>query len=446
MSAANARDASTGHAVLALLIGGYASIFLGRQIMSVMIEPIKQEFGASDAAMGLISGLAFAGVYALMGLPAGRLADRYNRVRLLALSTALWTLATLLCGFANSFYLLVIARMLVAITEAPLTPASLSLIADLYPARNRSLAISFFTAAPTISAVLGLGLGAWVIDHYGWRSGFHLIATPPLLVSLLLAIAVREPPRGRFDARSQSPIAHQSLLRAAWQLMGNAHYRKLVAAAALFSFSAFAFAMWNTPFLIRSHGLSLQNAGILAGVVVGFSAALGSIFSGWLTDRLNVHSPAWLLGVPLVGTSISLLAMLLYLFWPQGIAFRLGSLEVPTAMFWCGLMGFFTVWWVAPCFNLVTQLVNPWQRATAIALQTICTTLAGVGLGPLFTGMLSDLLMPWSGNESLRHALLLVHLSLLLPMGLLLQLYRQQAFAPDSQGVLAAEANTMSLN
>src|SRR5690606_32218330 len=211
----------------------------------------------------------------------------------------------------------------------------------------------------------------------------------------------------------------------------NPHYRKLVAACAWFSFSGLAFAMWNTPFLIRSHGLSLQSAGILAGVVTGCSAAVGGLFSGWLSDRLNVRSPAWLLGLPLIGTGFTLLSMLLYLLSPPGIAFRVGAVDVPAAMLWCALAGFFTMWWVAPCFNLLTQMVSPWQRATAIALQTICTTLAGIGLGPILTGLLSDLLLPWSGTESLRHALLLVHLSLLIPMFLLLQLYRQQAFAPQ---------------
>lgn len=430
MTAAAPVPTRTGHAVLALLVAGYASVFLGRQIMAVMIEPIKLEFGASDTAMGLISGLAFAVAYALMGLPAGGLADRHSRVRLLALCTAIWALATLLCGFAVSFFMLVIARMLVALTEAPFTPASLSLIADLYPSRNRSLAISCFTAAPTLSAIVGLGLGAWVVDTWGWRTGFYLVATPPLLISLLLALAVHEPDRGRFDTGSQQSAPGLGLWCSARQLLGNSHYRKLVAACSWFSFSGLAFAMWNTPFLIRSHDLSLQSAGILAGVVTGGAAALGGLFSGWLSDRLNQRSEAWLLGVPLIGTCVTMLSLVLYLLWPKGIAFALGAVDVPVAMLWCAIMGFFTMWWVAPCFNLLTRMVSPWQRATAVALQTVCTTLAGVGLGPLITGTLSDLLLPVSGEESLRHALLLVHASLLIPLFLLVQLYRQRAFAP----------------
>ena len=431
MSAVNSGTGRASHAVLALLVAGYASVFLGRQIMAVMIEPIKLEFGASDTAMGLISGLAFAIAYALTGLPAGGLADRYSRTRLLALCAALWALTTLFCGFAVSFPMLVMARMLVAVTEAPLTPASLSLIADLYPARNRSLAISCFTAAPTLSAIVGLSLGAWVIDSYGWRTGFLIIASPPLLISVLLALAVQEPVRGRFDNPLHGSTEPLKLWRSARQLLGNSHYRKLVAACSWFSFSGLAFAMWNTPFLIRSHDLSLQSAGILAGVVTGCSAALGGLFSGWLSDRLNLRSQAWLLGLPLIGTVITLFSLLLYLLWPPGIAFSVGEVKVPRAMLWCALAGFFTMWWVAPCFNLLTQMINPGQRATAVALQTICTTLAGIGLGPLLTGALSDLLLPWSAEESLRYALLAVHVTLFIPLFLLWQLFRRQAFAPQ---------------
>lgn len=414
------------HTTLAVLVFGYAGFFLGRQIMSVMIEPIKLEFNATDSAMGLISGLAFALVYAVMGLPAGRLADRLPRVTLLAATAFLWAIATLLCGFAISFWMLVAARMLVAITESPVTPASLSLIADLYPASQRSLAISFFTGAPTLSAVIGLGVGAWVIDSFGWRTGFYLIASPVLLVSLILGLLTREPERGYWDKPYLSEPPRHSIMQAAKHLIANRPYMLVVAVCALFSFSGFAFAMWNTPFLIRSHGLSLQHAGILAGVVTGISAALGGLFSGWLTDRLVVRQRQWLLGVPLLGQSLALASMLAYLLWPSGIWFTVGSLPVPVAMLWCAIMGFFTVWWVAPCFNLLTQLVSPWERATALALQTICTTLAGVGLGPLITGLISDALVAFADIESLRYAMVLVNLSMLAPLYLLVILYKKR--------------------
>lgn len=435
MTTANTSEAGLGwrtHGVLALLVVAYAGSFIGRQIMSVMIEPIKLEFGVSDTAMGLVSGLAFAAVYALLGLPAGRLADRHSRMRVLAISAALWSLATLLCGLAVGFFMLALARMLVAATEAPVTPASLSLIADLYPVHNRSLAISCFTGAPTLSAILGLSVGAWLIDVYGWRTGFMLIAAPLLLLSLVFGFLVREPPRGRWDAVTAHPVPGETLTQSALDLLRNRPYLLLMSASALTTFGAYAFAMWNTTFLMRSHDLSLQHAGILAGVVSGASMAVGGLFSGWLTDRLSALNRAWLLRIPLLGHVVGLVGMALYLLAPKGTWFMLGGLPVPTAMLWAAFSGFFAIWWVAASFNLLTQLVSPWQRGTAFALQTIFSTLLGIGLGPLAAGLLSDALGTTFGHESLRYALLAVSGSLFVPLALLLALYRTRAYQETS--------------
>ncbi len=399
---------------------------MGRQIMSVMIEPIKLEFNASDTAMGLISGLAFAVVYAFLGLPAGRLSDRYTRAKVLAISLGLWAFATLLCGFAVSFWMLIVARMLVAAAEAPVTPASLSLIADLYPPHRRSLAISCFTGAPTISSIVGLSAGAWVIDAYGWRTGFFVIGTPLILMSLVLGLVIKEPTRGKWDIGGGVEPPKEGLYQAALTLIRNRSCLMLIGASAITTFGAFSFAMWNTTFLVRSHELSLQHAGILAGVVTGVAAGIGSLFSGWLTDRLSAQNRAWLVRMPLIGHAAATSAMIAYLLTPAGIAFELAGVPVPNAMMWCALAGFFTVFWVGPSFNLLTQLVTQWQRATAIALQTVFTTLLGVGLGPLVTGALSDALIPYAGEESLRYALVMVSLTVLIPIVMLWTLLRNE--------------------
>lgn len=426
MSAGSSRLGWRTHGFLALLVVTYAGSFMGRQIMSVMIEPIKLEFNASDTAMGLISGLAFAVVYAFLGLPAGRLSDRYTRAKVLAITLGLWAFATLLCGFSVSFWMLLIARMLVAAAEAPVTPASLSLISDLYPPHRRSLAISCFTGAPTISSIVGLSAGAWIIDAYGWRTGFFVIGTPLILMSLIFGLVIKEPTRGKWDIGGGVEPPREGLYQAAMKLIRNRACLILIGASAITTFGAFSFAMWNTTFLVRSHELPLQHAGILAGVVTGVAAGVGSLFSGWLTDRLSARNRAWLVGMPLIGHFAATSAMIAYLLTPAGIAFELAGVPVPTAMAWCALSGFFTVFWVGPSFNLLTQLVTQWQRATAIALQTVFTTLLGVGLGPLVTGALSDVLIPYAGEESLRYALVLVSLTVLVPMALLWSLLRSE--------------------
>ncbi|TFY95135.1 MFS transporter [Pseudomonas nabeulensis] len=410
------------HGLLVLLALVFADNFVGRQILAVMIEPLKAEFGVGDTAIGLISGLAFAAVYALMGLPAGRLVDRLPRTRLLALSCLLWALATMACGWAGSFIALAIARMLVAVSESPTTSASLSLIADLYPPQRRSFAISCFTAAPTFSSIIGLSVGAWVVEHYGWRSAFIALGVPALVFSMTLAW-VREPRRGRWDLTPQTHTPPPLLgmgaeARALWALPA---YRCLVLAGGLATLSSYAVGMWNTSFLVRSHGLSLQHAGLLAGVICGLSAGVGGLVSGGLSDRLCRRHPHWQVSIPMLGHGAAVCALVPYLLWSDALLIRVGDVPIPAAMLWCALYAFFAVWWVAPSYNLVTQLVPPGRRGTAMALQTIVSTLLGVGVGPLITGVFSELLLPMAGQESLRYALLLVNLPVICAVLLLMR-------------------------
>ncbi|MCW2272101.1 putative glucarate transporter [compost metagenome] len=407
------------HGLLLLLAMVFADNFVGRQILAVMIDPIKAEFGVGDTAMGLISGLAFAAVYAVLGLPAGRLVDRLPRTRLLAVSCLLWALATMACGLAGSFMVLAIARMLVAVSESPTTSASLSLIADLYPPHRRSFAISCFTAAPTFSSIIGLSIGAWVVEHYGWRSAFIALGVPALLFCALLAL-VRDPLRGRWDLASSAPatpvLGLGSEARKLWALPA---YRCLILAGGLTTLSSYAIGMWNTSFLIRSHDLSLQHAGMLAGVICGVAAGIGGLFAGWLNDRLSHRSPHWQILIPVLGNLIALAALIIYLLWPAGVLTHFAGVPIPVAMLWCALYSFFVVWWVAPSYNLVTQLVPASRRGTAMALQTIVSTLLGVGIGPLLTGLFSDLLVTQFAEQSLRYALVLVSLPLLGSVALL---------------------------
>lgn len=426
------------HGLLFLLAAMYAEIFLGRQILAVMIEPIKREFDASDTAMGLISGLAFAGVYALLGLPAGRLADRMPRTRLLAVSCLLWGLATLFCGLAGSFVVLVIARMVVAVSESPATPASIALIADIYPPHQRSFAISCFTAAPTFAGIIGLGAGAWMVEHYGWRSAFLAIALPSLVIAAMLAFVVRDPARGRWDpahVHAMQPV--QSMLSIAHELFKQPPYRCLMLASAITSLSTYALVMWNTSFLMRSHDLPLQHAGLLAGLVGGSSAGVGVLFSGWLADRLAVRNQAWKIGIPLVGHVFGGCALVTYLLWPNDILMHIASIPVPSAMLWSAVASFFSVWWVGPSYSLLTQLIAPNRRATAMAVQTIASTLLGVGIGPFAVGLLSDALQPHFGVESLRYALVLISCTIVIPVFLLWRTYQYTYVDPKHSLPLA---------
>ncbi len=267
-----------------------------------------------------------------------------------------------------------------------------------------------------------------------------LIAIPLLFLSLIFGFLAGEPQRGRWDGVVAHPDPGERLLQSALTLLRNRPYLLLMSASALTTFSAYAFAMWNTSFLVRSHALSLQHAGILAGVVSGAAMAVGGVFSGWLTDRLSARNRAWLLRIPLLGHLLGLAGLALYLLWPQATWLTVAGLPVPSAMLWAAFSGFFSIWWVAASFNLLTQLVSPWQRATAIALQTVFSTLLGIGLGPLAVGLLSDVLGSTFGDDSLRYAILIVNVFLLVPMGLLVMLYRSRAYHAAAAPVPAAMA------
>lgn len=393
------------HGLLLLLTLLYADTFIGRQVMSVMIVPIKLEFGVSDSAMGLVSGLAFAAVFALFGVSAGQLADRVSRTKLLAASALLWGGTTLLCGFATGFIVLIIARMLVAIAEAPISASSLSIISDLYPIERRAFAISCFVSAPTFAAIIAMSVGAWLVEHYGWRTTFMLVALPSAIVATAF-LFVREPARGVYDPpapTTATPLPLKATLKSLWQ---NKTFVLLIFSTAIASMGANAYGMWNATFLVRSHGLELQDAGILAGFVGGGSAALGLLASGWMTDYLIRFHQRWQVIIPLIGYSVGIISMLGYLLWPTDILFHTETLAVPAAMVWCGVNGFFNIWWVGPCFSLITQLVPADRRAIALACQTVLVTVLGVGVGPFVVGIFSDILQPTFDSESLRYALL----------------------------------------
>ena len=418
------------HALLLLLTLLYADAFIGRQIMAVMIEPIKLELGVSDTAMGLISGLAFAAVFALFGLSAGQLADRVSRTRLLAACALLWAVTTFFCGLATGLITLVVARMLVAVAEAPISAASISMIADLYPPQRRAFAISCFSSAPTFAAIVALSGGAWLVGEYGWRSGFTVIAIPGILFALIFLVFIREPLRGSWDEAVNVAPDTKGLRATLLELWRNRSFRLLVLSSAITTMGANAFGMWNATFLVRSHGLELQQAGILAGFIGGGSAAAGMLFSGWFADAMISRDQRWQLWLPQIGHSIGVIALQCYLLWPGGILFYFADLPVPGAILWCALSSFFAVWWVGPSFSYMTRLVAPQRRAIAVSCQTILITLLGIGLGPFTVGLLSDLLNPVLATESLRYGMLFCCLTTLAAMLIyirLASLHRQQA-------------------
>lgn len=419
------------HALLLVLTLFYVETFVGRQIMAVMIEPIKAEFGATDAQMGLLTGLGFAIVFTLTGLSAGRLADKVSRTNLLAASALCWCIITAVSGLATGFIMLLVMRMLIAVAEAPVTSSSLSLLSDSYPIEKRSFAISCYTSGATFAAIIALTIGAQWVEQYGWRTTFYIISAPALVLSLLLFI-VSEPRRGQYDAVSTScataptqAAPQTGFFESTTSLVKRKDYRLLVLSSAIATLGANAFGMWNATFLVRSHDLTLTQAGLLAGFCGGGAAAVGILLSGFLADRIAKRKG--MLWLPLLGHSLGWIFIMIYLLWPKGLGNEFSFAGIPFAMLFCTLASFFSVWWFSPCLTLLTSIVPTGQRALAISMQTVLITFLGIGVGPMLVGVLSDVFSGFVELESLRYALMISSSATLISVMLLLRLKSYQA-------------------
>lgn len=403
------------HYTLLILLFVYAMSMIDRQIMAVLIEPVKKEFGVSDTAMGLLTGLAFALFYSVMAVPFARYADRTNRRNLVGWCCVAWSGATALCGLAMGYWQLAAARVAVAIGEAGGTAPSVSMIADSYPREQRSRAMSIFMLGPHLGMLFGLGLGAWIAQQYGWRAAFLTMAVPGVIAGLLLRYTAFEPPRGLHEAVSTKVGAVQESFSVMLKdLRASPTFVSILVAGSFLGFAGYAIGIWSTTFLVRSHGLSLRDAGTLMGLAGGTAAIIGALLSGWMADRLARHDSRWQLGVPALGTLLAVPFGLMFYMAPAGINWNVAGIQVPHAMPIYLCFSVLSVWWAAPAYAALTNIVRPDRRATAMALYNLVLTTIGGGLGPLSVGMLSDALTPRFGVEALRWSLVAMILIYLL--------------------------------
>lgn len=411
------------HLSLALLALVYVFSYIDRQVVAVLIEPIKNEFGASDSQMGLLTGVAFGVVYAALGVPVGRLADRYNRSTIVAIACAFWSLATVACGFVGHFWQLLITRMSVAVGEAGGMAPSVSIVADLYPPKQRSFMISLFLMGPHLGVLIGLALGGWIAQHYGWRATLIWFGAPGILLATLVWLLVREPVRGGYEtpkaASAVQAVATESMWRQVRRLLGITAFRRLAFACGFAGVAGYGYGIWTPTFLVRSYGMNLAQAGLLFGVASGVGAVAGAIFSGVMCDRMVARDVRWQLGMPMLGALIAIPCAIAFFMWPNAGHWMLGTLVVPHTLVFALAFGFFASWWPSLSYSAISHMVTSSERSVGVAMLNFFITLFGVGLGPLVTGVISDMLMPVFGAEALRWSLVCVVL-LMIPTVVLL--------------------------
>jgi predicted MFS family arabinose efflux permease len=384
---------------LGVLVVVYTFNFIDRQILSILLEPIKLDLGLSDTQLGLLTGFAFAAFYATLGIPIARYADRNNRRNLIALALAVWSGMTAISGFAQNFWHLLLARIGVGVGEAGCSPPAHSMLADYFPAHQRATALGIYSLGIPIGILFGFLAGGWINEFFGWRMAFFVVGVPGLLIALVVRYTMREPPRGMAEGIAASG-AQPGVLETFRYLWQKRSFRHLAFGGALTAFVGYGVVTWMPAFLMRSHGMQTGEIGTWLGLILGIPGGIGIALGGWLADRYGARDPRWFLWIVTVALLVAM-PFSLGVYLSAGPYLALLMLVVPVAL------GNF---YQATTFSQTQGLVTLRMRAVAAAVLLFILNIIGLGLGPQVTGIASDLLRPRFGDESLRWSLLLCSL------------------------------------
>jgi len=382
------------YALLLLLLVLTAS-HVDRQILGILLEPIKRELLLSDTQLGFLSGVAFAIFYATLGIPMAMWADRGNRRNIITLALSVWSGMTVLCGMAANFWQLALARIGVGIGEAGSNPPSHSIISDLYPLAERSKAMATFALGVNFGIILGFLLGGWINQWYGWRAAFWVAGAPGLVLALIVRLTLPEPARGYAEGLQGVSQEVPRLRAVVRHMFSTPALRHIIAGTTLSAFIGYGVVLWIPTFLARSHGMQSGEIGTVLALFFGVLGALGTYLGGFFADRLGKRDVRWQVWV--VGVTILIafpFTVLYYLAESKELA--LAGALLPS------LLGGV---YLGPSFALNQSLVTIRMRSVASAIILFIVNIIGLGLGPLTVGILSDFFQPHYGDESLRYAL-----------------------------------------
>ncbi|MDP3460739.1 MAG: MFS transporter, partial [Hyphomonas sp.] len=278
--------------VLAVLTLTYTFNHVDRQILVILLEPIKAEFGLSDGQVGWLTGLSFAAFYATLGIPVAMWADRGNRRNIISIALGIWSAMTALSGLAQNFWHLLLARMGVGIGEAGGTPPATSMIADLYPPQERAMALGVYTSGIGLGIMAGFALGGYIYELYGWRTAFFAAGVPGLILALIVRFGIKEPVRGLADQRKDEGPA-PSLGETLKFIFSQSSYLWLLAGCLLICISANAFLVFTSSHLQRTYSLTPGQVSLPLGILIGGVGSLGAVILGRVCDVLSKRDMRW---------------------------------------------------------------------------------------------------------------------------------------------------------
>ncbi|MBL8267312.1 spinster family MFS transporter [Steroidobacter sp.] len=404
---ANGTDASTGFSasnayrnyVVWLLFVIYVFNYVDRQILSIVLEPIKQEFGLHDWQLGLLSGLAFAAFYSTLGIPIARLADTRNRVNIITASIVVWSAFTVVSGMAKNFWHLLFARIGVGIGEAGCSPSAYSIISDYVEPKKRATALSIYSMGVYGGSALGFLVGGLVAHEYGWRAAFYTVGLPGLIVAIILKLTVKEPPRGFSDPGTVVSTEPPPFREVMGNLWAKRSFRHLSIAAGLHAFVSYGLSSFYSPFFMRTHGMTLGDVGAWLALVVALGGLTGTYLGGLWCDRYyaRTQDPRWYVWIP----AITLLMVV-----PFGqVVYALDN--TVAAMMLLVLYIALAAAYLGPSIATTHRLVGLRERALASAFLLLILNFIGLGLGPMFTGAMSDLFKEYFVSQGVAEKLAL---------------------------------------
>jgi MFS family permease len=377
-----------------MLVAVYTLNFVDRVILGILVPPIKADLHLTDTELGFLGGTAFAIFYTALGVPIGRLADRFNRVWIIAVSLGLWSAFSGASGLVHSFGQLFIARLGVGVGEAGGVAPAYSLISDYFPPARRARALAIYSFGIPIGSASGILFGGLIASSINWRAAFLSVAALGLVLAPIFAYAVREPARGALDAASRAITAPAQAGPS--HLFSKLSFWCLSIGGAMSSIIGYGMIFWLPSFFVRSYHFSLPQVSWCLAALTLVGGVIGIWVGGSLTDRLGTRRRSAYALVPAAAFVLCVPAYALGVLAPASL-WSVAIFLLPTA---------FALVWLAPTVCAVQHLVPHDQRAFASASFLFIINLIGLGLGGLMIGRLSDLFAHRYGNESLRYAIL----------------------------------------
>lgn len=384
--------------------------YMDRQVLVVLAQAIKDDLRLTDTHIGLLTGVSFAFFYTIAAVPIAHLADRVNRIRIIAAACSVWSIFTVATAFATNFTQIALMRIGVGAGEAGSAAPSMSVIADRFPPAQRSRATGIFLLGAPAGVMLGTALGAAIGAAHGWRSAFIMLGAPGLLISLVILVLLREPQRGATETGTFDAPTNISFMDTARALFVRQDLRWLTIGCALCSFVSVGIANWGPTYLIRSKSMTLMEISVYFSLAASISIAIGLSGSGILADRLgkgDARAYAWL---PALGMAIGLpffIGAVLAPGWELSLSLLFVPMCMASAMF-------------PPAVTFVQNNAVPSQRATSVAVFLLVVNLTGFGGGSLFVGVISDFVASRGVGDPLAVAISTLSLFFIPAIGALL--------------------------